>query len=353
LWREPNSTDESIDVAIPNEIQIGTTEWRGVIDRIARSENRNSSQVEWQIRHYFIDVTRFKAANDSVIGESIPLVSGVGLLSTAYKILRASATTARRNRAQIGGNFSKLGDEITARARLGHTEQGSYIVPILMPLSFNENSDNGRLWEHEPGFLGRMDYETSERRVTRTMAEALTALSRIVVEPAVEPTNRVIDPLVDSGVSREFVLAIDQALSDGIVDNFETTFAWAPGFTAPAGIPGVIAISHESKYLLRTAARLLRTPRRDPVEKITGPIIEVRHVPDDVFGEFAIQAMRRGRQVEIKVRVDRARIDEVLEWMKTARTIIVDGQVVRDIGRPLRIDAARNVYPLDESFLSV
>jgi hypothetical protein len=142
-------------------------------------------------------------------------------------------------------------------------------------------------------------------------------------------------------------------LSDGIVDNFETTFAWAPGFTAPAGIPGVIAISHESKYLLRTAARLLRTPRRDPVEKITGPIIEVRHVPDDVFGEFAIQAMRRGRQVEIKVRVDRARIDEVLEWMKTARTIIVDGQVVRDIGRPLRIDAARNVYPLDESFLSV
>jgi hypothetical protein len=44
-------------------------------------------------------------------------------------------------------------------------------------------------------------------------------------------------------------------------------------------------------------------------------------------------------------------IDSTYEWMRAARTIVVDGAIQRDPGKPLRIDAPVGSYPLDETFL--
>ena len=119
---------------------------------------------------------------------------------SAKGMLRSSATTAQRARAQIGGNFSKIGDDIVEAARIGHTIEGSYIVPLMVPLTDPEEDDPST-----PPITGleqeRADLEPPERRVTRTFAEALTAVSKIVVEPAREPTSRVTADLVVAGLA--------------------------------------------------------------------------------------------------------------------------------------------------------
>lgn len=126
IWlRESGS--QALTIAVPNAIRPDSVEWRSVIERLANFEQRPISDMTFRLRNRLVDVTRLRAANDYVISGSIPLTAGVGLVGAAYKMLRASATTARRPRAHIAGNFSKLGDRIVDQARLGQTEEGSYI----------------------------------------------------------------------------------------------------------------------------------------------------------------------------------------------------------------------------------
>lgn len=351
LWRNQTAAGDSAVIAVPSRVQAGSAEWRALIARIANFENRLDAHVEFDVEHPYVDVTRFRAANEYIIDRTIPLVAGVGLVSTAYKILRASATIARQNRAQIGGNFSKLGDEIVNRARLGHSERGSYILPVLMPLSIQERELAGGFWEDPSGVLGSVPLETSERRVTRTMAAALDAIGRIVIDPAREPRANIVDPLVASGVCKELVMAVEDVLSDPAVSVFEAGFSWARGVTAPSGLPEKVTVPSEARDLLAKTARLLRRSKKDPGQRVSGPIVQVRHLPDDPFGEVALQTMRHGRYAEIRVLVKEDRISQALEWMKTSRTVVVEGQVVRDPGRPLRIDSPALIYPLDESLL--
>jgi len=350
LWHHEAVQREPVTIAVPATVRRATVEWRSVTERLASFEQRPTAEVAFRVEHLFVDVTRFRVANDLVIEGSIPLTAGVDLVASAYKLLRASATTARRPRAQIAGNFSRLGDQIADQARLAQTEEGSYILPILMPLSEPPPETEAGLWQHEAG-IDRVAPEPPERRVTRTLAQALTVLQTRIVEPAREPKAADIIPLIAAGGSRELVMAVSQVLSDPAVAVFEASFAWASGVTAPAAVPRSISFPAEASDLLTEASKLLLTSRRDPAERMTGPIVEVRHIPDDPFGEVALQTMRQGRQVEIRVRLDRQHLDPTHEWMRTARTIVVEGQVQRDPGKPLRIDGPTGIYPLDESYL--
>ena len=145
-------------------------------------------------------------------------------------------------------------------------------------------------------------------------------------------------------------MAVEQVLKSKTVANFETTFLGL-GPHGATGIPKSVSVPSDASDLLEKSARLLRIPRGNQNESVTGPLVQVRHVPGDTFGEVALQTIRSGRQAEVRVRVSENRIDEVLEWMKTSRTVVVEGQLIRDPGRPLKIDRPIRIFPLDESFL--
>jgi hypothetical protein len=350
IWLRETLGGQAVTIAVPTAIRPDSVEWRSVIERLAVFEQRPISEVAFRLRNRLVDVTRLRAANDYVISGSIPLKAGVGLVGAAYKMYRASATTARRPRAHIAGNFSKLGDLIVEQARLGQTEEGSYILPILMPLTEAVPQEQDDLWRHELG-VDRVAPEPSERRVTRTLAQALTAIQTRIVQPARDPKASDMHDLIAAGASRELVMAINQVLDDPAVAMFEVAFDWAYGITEPAAVPAKVSVPSAASDLLTRAARLLSSSRRDPNQTVTGPIVEVRHVPGDLFGEVALQTMRQGRQVEIRVRLKSEQLDPTHEWMRTARTVVVDGPIQRVPGRPLRIDSPTNVYPLDESYL--
>jgi hypothetical protein len=185
----------------------------------------------------------------------------------------------------------------------------------------------------------------------RTFAEALTAVDKLVVEPARPLRGRDIPDLVVAGVSREFVSALKRVIAEPAVAEFKTVFQWAPAFTAPSSVPADITIPRESVELLDGAARLLKETRRDPLRSITGPIVEVRYIPGDPFGEVAVQTIRRGRPSEVRVRLGPGEIDKSYEWMRTAKTVVVDGVVTRSAGQPLRIDSPRRFASLDSTFI--
>ncbi|MGH3856888.1 MAG: hypothetical protein ACRDR6_26090 [Pseudonocardiaceae bacterium] len=199
--------------------------------------------------------------------------------------------------------------------------------------------------------LERAEPEPPERRIMRTFAEALTAVDKIIVEPARDPTYRVATDLVVAGVSREFVIALKRIVAEPEVAEFEAKFEWAPGVKSPSGIPRSVDIPNASSELLERTVRLLKQTRKDATQVITGPIVEVRHIPDDLYGEIAIQTIRGGRSTEVRVRLNLGDIDRCLEWMRTGKTVIAEGDITRSPGRLLRIDQPSRFTTLEATFL--
>lgn len=69
-------------------------------------------------------------------------------------------------------------------------------------------------------------FEPEERRATRTMAQALSAIKNRIVEPARAPGPSVIPDLVIAGVSREMITALHQLITDDHVSTFDASFRW-------------------------------------------------------------------------------------------------------------------------------
>lgn len=351
LWaRRADDQTEPAVIAVPDRIRVGTVEWASVVERLAAYEGRSVNAVTADIRDQYVDVARLRAANDIVIEGSIPLGAGVSLVASAHQMLRACATTAQRPRAQIGGHYSRLADEVVRQARLGHTSEGSYVIPVLMPVS-EPPADDLHERPIETLEIERVAHEPIERRVTRTFAQALTAVQQRIVAPAQQPRLHDIGPIVAAGVSRELVSALHRVVADPSVAMFEAAFVWAGALTPPASVPAEVAIPSEAAELLQMTERLLRSPHVEPPRTITGPVVGIHHEPGDPSGWIEVQTIRRGRPADVRVILREQDLYPAHDWMRTARTILVEGRIVRPFGQSLRIEEPQAVYPLDETFL--
>lgn len=350
LWELGGPGSERLaPVGLPTYLEPDSLEWQGVIERVARHMELQVADVDRRVRREFFDVTNLRAANDVLIAGSIPLDSGVNLLTAARAMLRASATTAQGARAHISGGYSKRGDQVLGDARMGHTIDGSYVIPVLMPIPETETESDDTPFEGMTA--DRIAPEPAERRTMRTFAEALTAVQRRIVEPAREPTQADIAPLIAAGVSRELVAGLHSIVIDRSVTTFDASFEWAGSLTAPSRLPTNVQFPREAAELLDATARRLKTTRQEPIQSITGPIIEVFHKPGDPTGWVGVQTIRRSREVRVRVMLGAEDIDRGLEWMRASRTVVVDGKPTGGRGRPLEIRQPDRFLPLDETFL--
>lgn len=356
LWLHSRGEEPRV-LALPKRVEPGTREWQGVLERLAAHERRPVEDVYLSIATQFVDVTRLRASNDGLIEGSIPLEAGVSLVGSAYTMFRAAATTAFSPRGHIAGNFSRRGEEITAQARMAHTEDGSYVLPVWMPLTPPEADEQSPSVEGAVSIplLAEMDYqrasEPPERRVTRTLAQAISAVDEVIVRPEREPAAPELQRVVVAGASRELIGALHKVLADPAVAAVETRFTWAAGLHAPGGVEQKVTLPAGAAPRLKRAAQALRTSRRLPAEIVTGPIVEIRHLPGDPLGEVSIEGVRRGRRCEVRVRLRREQLNETYEWARTERAVLAEGPIQSAPGRPLWIVDLRQFMPLDETYL--
>lgn len=349
LWVRREASGDSAAIGVPRVLRNGQLEYTGVIERLAAYERRPSTEVAEAVQNVYTDVANLRAANESLIRGSIPLRAGVSLVSSAARMVRACATTAQRPRANIGSAYSKVADELIKAARFGHTQEGSYVLPVLMPLGERPPPQQEVIHDLE---LDRVPWEPAERRVMRTFAEALGAVDLQVIKPAREPRAADMSALVAAGASREFVIALRDIIADTGVAVFHSRFSWAAAARPPSSPPKEVSIPAEASELLTKAAKLLRSERPDRSEIITGPIVEVRHVPGDPLGSIAIQTTRSGRPSEVRLTLDEPRLNEALDWMRAARTVVAEGHVSHRPSQGFRMDKVISVQPLDATFLS-
>lgn len=341
LWSLPERFGE---LYVPHTLRRDTLEWAGVLERIATPTKEHPSDVEKSIEQTHFDVVRFRV---NATGDSIPLESATTVINSAYGMLRAAATSARRPRQSIGGNYSRLGDELARHARLGHTEIGSFVFPVLVhieepPAPAREALDT----------VEEVVPESDERRVTRTLAQALSAFERQIVKPDTMPDRGNLLPVVYAGGTRELFAKVAVALGEPDIAFVETGFTWAGAEAASADLPTSVTIPTEARSLVAEAARVLAEPAKDPLRVVVGPIIRIEHELDDPFGEVVIQsapvgAGARKSRVEVRVRADH--LGQLHDWMYAGTTVVVHGKVERRTGHYARLQGVGLPQPLQDT----
>jgi hypothetical protein len=348
VWRR-----EGWDKPLPvlDDLSREDYEWASTVERIASAVETSPREVDEAIGRMYFDVQEFRAADDIYIKGSIPVEAGFTLFSSARAMIRAAAATARSNKARIGGNYGPAALRIAEKARFGHTIDGSYIVPLLMPLDRPQEPTSDTPLEFEGQGVAHPLVEPEERRTTRMLAQALAAIQHGIVEPAREPRGSVVNDLVATGVSREMVVAVEKIVGSEGVAVFEVNFDWAGAFTPPPGDLRQISFPHESAEILRLAADKFVPSPRNPYETLSGQIIDLEDDPQAPGGRATIRTFRRGRQVRIDIPLTQAQTDAAHAWFSEHRHVVVAGIVKSAPGKTSWVEDARQFAPLDEVVL--
>ena len=325
LWRHP--TSRSL-LPVPNELTDGGIDWQVITERVAMLESTKVDEVAGRLRGRAVDIANLRAAKELVIRDTIPYTAGVTLVQSGWTMLRSSATTALGQRALIR-NYSKTGDGLIATARMAHTRKGSFIIPILLPLTDPAPADKS---SKEPLPLPGMGLtaipEPPERRVMRTFAEALVTLDREVVQPEHEPRAGIDSDLVRSGVSHQFVSALHRVLTQESVEDFSAVFEWSPlGGPAPKGRGDVSVPAAASERIGNVARRLKSHDARRVEEQFVGPIQGVHRDHDSDTGSVTVEIARKGRTTSVTVNVSAAVLDEAWQWARDRMTVVVNSRV--------------------------
>ena len=349
FWYAPGSPDERNALIVPLQVQPGSFEWRSVVRRLANFEQKPVDDIIVDIATQYVDVTRLRAAGEDVFQGSIPLKAGVKLVSSARSILRSVGTTARRPRAAIDGKYSPVGDDIVAQARMAHTEDGSYVVPILMPLPPPSSADSDE--DAFPGMeIERMPVESSERRIMRMLAQSIAAANEVIVRPEQSPRNTAdLLPFIAAGGSKELLTALNVILNDPTVTQLETKFSWAGGIQAPGGVADTVVLETGAVPRLERAARLLHSSERFPGQIYSGQIVTIMHRPGEDYGDIEVDTVRNNRRCRLRVHLQGEIFSKTYIWAHDERAILVEGEVEK-VGRRLTISHPRRVLPLDDLF---
>lgn len=252
-------------------------------------------------------------------------------------MLRAAGTTAVRERAEIK-RYNERGDEVVQRARMAHTESGSFAIPILMPVG----PPTQHVADDTPFPAGPP--EPFERRVVRTFSQSLHALRQLVISPDRESGPDALLAMVERGVSREFCLAVARILAEPSVTEFESRVEWATALEGPTQAQTVKIGSDAGELIERTARRMRSTPGELRLV-FSGQIVGLHRGEHDSLGDIFASTVRSGRQCEIRVSLPAKDYVRAVKWHRDHRPVIVEGDVSHDAGRRLLVVNLQRCHP--------
>lgn len=263
-----------------------------LVEQLSMLQQRPPDTIRREASLVHFDVAPVRAA-DPAIDDSIPLQSGLELYSAAKKIVVAAAGATMRRQSHFGRQIPSAAREHAQHVRVGQTERGSYIVPIISRARFG-------LAESVPEQHLDVQVEESlfDRRVMSTLATALGTLEQLT-DPGRPPEGPDLTDAVHEGVSRELCVGLAKALRAPAISDLSIAFQWAPATSPPRGAPASVAFTDDTVDLLdhiSESLRVLDLPREDV---LYGLVTELRHRPNDAEPRVGVEALigRRVRTV--------------------------------------------------------
>ena len=263
------------------------------------------------------DVVRIRAVSADPDG-SVSVEDGLQMVQGAHEILLAAACSLKNPQPLYRGGANKEASQFLKQARLGQTEQGSFVVTLLTPaisMPMRRSLWNDVISEEFP----------PERKITARLAEALEA-ARLASEQVVGGKSDAFQDSVQLGVSAN--------LCDGIVmaaepfSAVEISLSWAR--TRPMEkARNVTHFNDDDVVRLREAARTFREREPRPDTELFGFIHLLKRPPSDDDGSVTLRTLLDGQMQSVSATLKQSDYDRAIQAHRLKYPVILAGDLER------------------------
>lgn len=325
MWTHKPSGGREYEILLPltREVRDFVPRMAEALRTLEAAEARPQRAILDDLVSTPADVVRVRSHYADTTDGTIPLEEGVKLIERARDMLFAAACAAVEPKLYFPTRRPGAAVEYMGRVRMGQTERGSYVVTLIsrVPPAL------------EPTGAGqaRLDVEDPfERRVTRTLAGAMSALRGAALESAATGDLKPFESAVPKGVSANLCEAIAGMVEPGgAPGDLEISLTWSrlrPMETAEASR---ITLTADAIPVVGEAGRVLRetAPRED--YELVGPVVGLRREGSRGPGQVTIYGDVDGDPRKVLVELDTPEYERAVRAHEHFRFVRCTGHLVK------------------------
>jgi hypothetical protein len=225
---------------------------------------------------------------------------------------------------------------------LGQTERGSFVLTLLAPVPPS-------LVQPAPGPDRADEDEPFNRRVTRTLGTALTAVRRAAELGVSTGDLSAFEAGVDDGISADLCESLALVRERSSVSQLEVRIGWAssrPPRDPPAALHD---LAPDVLEVIREAGRVLR--ERTPVEdfEVEGPVVKMHRPGAELLGDAVVLGAVNGRTCQVHISVGGEEWTTTMQAMAERTILRCRGELIRE-GKRYLLRNVRDlrIVPTDE-----
>lgn len=315
---------------------------REVIATLAEEESRSQVDLVTDIPLVARDIIRIRCVVQGRTDGTISLDDGTHIAAAAKNMMLAAACATVEPRRAWASRKPQQAIRYLEEVSLGQTERGSFVLTLLAPVppSLVQAANGGDRGDEDEPF---------NRRVTRTLGTALTAVRRAAELGVSTGDLSAFEAGVDEGISADFCEALALVRDRSSVTQLELRIGWASS-RPPRDPPAALhELAPDALEVIREAGRVLR--ERTPIEdfEVEGPVVKVNRPGDELSGDAVVLGAVDGRTRQIHISVGGEAWTTTMRAMAERTVLRCRGELVRE-GKRYFLRHARDlrVLPTDD-----
>jgi hypothetical protein len=284
-----------------------------LVSKVAQVERMPPEAVLNDLSAAGYDVFRVRAleADEGSLGLNGALV----LVQQARAALQAAARAAasKTPRRSYLGRPAESVTKLLEHVRVGQTERGSFVLPILVPYAFDPGDSEAMI----DGF---------GRRAMRSLAMGLIGVDRALAASSTSEPAAPFAEAAGQGVSADLCQSLGKLLADA--GDVELSIRWAAAQPEDRLMTNVQFSASSGPTLLRVA-QLLREQDPPPPEPIVGIVAKLDDTPTTSSSKMVINGLIEGKWRNIELVLEERYRSEASEAFKDRKPVIVEGKLVQ------------------------
>jgi hypothetical protein len=267
--------DESLLLPSSNHFADYTERIYDVIEFLAHTEKKDIISFVQDLLLDPCDVIRFRIVHNEADSGTVPLDAGFNFLESAKKILFITACDLVQPEKYHKRLSLKGAQQFINNCRVGQTERGSFILPIICPFIENDKEEKPRnLSLYQKDLIPN----SFTRKVTNRLMWSLSFVKSCIDS---DELDKVIDLEGEQMISSNFLESIIDLLS--ILEKIDTEISasWSPFNTFDQKLPQKLKISSDYLQPIEAISSKIKKSSEEDIEDIFyGKISQCKANPD-------------------------------------------------------------------------
>jgi hypothetical protein len=338
LWLRKAQGGEELDVTLPLKQELGDYALRmgELLETLAQAEQRSELEVLRDVMTATADLLRIRTPSDPVENGTLPLEQAVSFVERSRDMMLSAACAALEKRTFYAKRKPQQAMDYLRQVRMGQTEQGSYVLTILSPVS-----PELKAAQEQVELPGIEPPEPYGRRVIRTLVMALGALDEAARLAAMNGDMAPFTEAVRRGVSANLcdaVVGLAQVSPGAPLDIRVSWSRTRPVVEMPS--PRML-LGSDSMPIIEEAARHFR--EKTPIEDfdVEGFVTGLARGPSAVNGDITVEGIVNDHIQRIIIRLGEDTYSNAVRAHNDRLKVKCTGDLVKE-GRGYRLQSPRH-----------